>query len=127
MLPVTYNLSLIPSATDPHPANTTTIPSRLVCKEQKTKTKKLKTHKRKILAIRSLTRSLQLSRSWLLREGTHTITHFYKDIADTRLIWPRGRFSECKAFPQSYQSALHPMVIKMFKSWYSCFSDNSLF
>ena len=47
MLPVTDNLSLIPSATDPHPANSTTMPSTLVCKEPKTKQKKVENAQKK--------------------------------------------------------------------------------
>ena len=34
---VIYNLSLMPTATDPHPANSTTMHSRLVCEDPKTR------------------------------------------------------------------------------------------
>ena len=67
----TYNMSLMPIATDPHPANSTTMHSRLVCKPKKhkglkKKEKSLKRFKKGVLSfpiivIRSLTRSLQLS------------------------------------------------------------------
>ena len=37
MSPVTYHLSLIPNATDPHPANSPTMHSRLFCKDPQPK------------------------------------------------------------------------------------------
>ena len=87
MSPVTYNLSLMPTATATFhpPANSPTMHSRLVCKDQK-KTKnaknqlsllKIKLSSRyPILAIVSLTRGLQSTRKCGFQEGTtYVIQH----------------------------------------------------
>ena len=100
MSTVTHHLSLMPTATGPHLANFPTMHSRLVSKEQKPKNIKhtnfIKTLQKKgvlsfpILAIRSLTRNLQLFRLWLSKEGTYIFLNTHTDIAYTRLNPPRG-------------------------------------
>ena len=102
--PVTSHLSLPPTATatDPPPDNSTTMHSRLVCKDPKTQKKikrqkiieKKKEEKKEktsrgmpILAISSLTRSLWSTGKW----GFKTWTGYLQtDIATYRL----GPFSE---------------------------------
>ena len=78
--PVTYNLSLMQTATDPHPANSPTIQSKLVLEDPKTQ-KSWRTEKIKKgvlsfpkLGICSSTRSLQLSWFWPSTKGK--LLHF---------------------------------------------------
>ena len=63
---VTYHLSLMPTATDPHPAYSPTMHGRLLCKDHKQKI--IKTQKKKVLSFpilvkRSLTKSLLVLKS----------------------------------------------------------------
>ena len=99
------HLSLMPTDKDPHFPNSSTMHSRLVCKDPKTK-KSWKTQKfieklkKKrllsfpILAICSSTRSLQFY--WFQLSTEETLLHIshYMDIVTTTLNWPRGRFSK---------------------------------
>ena len=97
---ITYNLSLIPKATYPHPANFTNMQSKLVCEDPKNCRKNPKKNNQKgvlnfpMLAIRAVTRSLQLSQFRLFTEGTYIIRYFYMDIVNTRLNLPRGQCNE---------------------------------
>ena len=109
--PVTCHLSPTPiltaTVTDPPPAKPPTMHNRLVRQKlkpkkpkrfQTSKNKFLNFHKKNflsfaILAIRSLSRSLQSTRIQSPTEGTDTST----DIATYRLNWPSDRFR--KTFP----------------------------
>ena len=102
---VPYHLSLMQTATDPHPSYSPTMHNRLNAKIQKHKKlektpKIIKTLKKKgvvsftILAILSLTRSLQLCGFRALTEGFFLYNFFKKDIVSTRLNQARSWFNE---------------------------------
>ena len=91
---VTYSLSLMPTTIDPHPSNSTIMQSRLVRKDPKPK-QVWKTQKNYQNAPKKGILSFWPEVSSALgsscqRRGHTYSTHFYMDITDTKLNWPRS-------------------------------------
>ena len=107
VLPVTFHLSIMPTATDLPTANSPILRSRLVCKDSKTRFLFLQTlkylqniknsnvRKLPILAICSLTRILQSTGKRVFRDCTHRLTD---NSRISRLIDWIGWFSEKACF-----------------------------